>query len=99
MEIKKDTKGTSLTLSLAGRLDAKAARELDKELKSALDGVSELTIDFRDLIYVASAGLRSLLTAQKRMESQGSMKILHVAPQIREVFEVTGFCEFLHIEN
>ena len=87
MEIKKDTKGTSLTLSLAGRLDAKAARELDKELKSALDGVSELTIDFRDLIYVASAGLRSLLTAQKRMESQGSMKILHVAPQIREVFQ------------
>ena len=99
MEIKKDVNGTSLTLSLAGRLDAKAARELDKDLKSALDGVSDLTIDFRELTYMASAGLRSLLAAQKRMESQGSMKILHVAPQIREVFELTGFTEFLQIEN
>ena len=99
MEIRKETDGNSLTIFLGGKLDALAAREFDKEIKTSLDGVTALTIDFKDLAYVASAGLRSLLTAQKRMDKQGSMKILHVAPQVREVFEITGFNEFLSIEE
>ena len=67
-------------------------------LKESLDGVSELTLDFAKLDYISSAGLRVLLAAQKTMNRQGSMKIVHVCDTIMEIFEVTGFLDILTIE-
>ena len=66
--------------------------------KESLDGVSELTLDFGKLDYISSAGLRVLLAAQKTMNRQGSMKIVHVCETIMEIFEVTGFLDILTIE-
>ena len=71
---------------------------LEKVLKEALPGVSDLTLDFADLEYISSAGLRVLLAAQKTMNRQGSMKIVHVCETIMEIFEVTGFLDILTIE-
>ena len=68
-------------------------------MKEALDGVTELVFDFTELQYISSAGLRVLLSAQKKMAKQGSMKILHVNETIMEIFEVTGFSEILTIEQ
>ena len=71
MEIKKELNGTALTLSLSGRLDAVTAPDLDKVVQNDLTGITDLTLDFSELVYVASAGLRVLLLAQKRMKKQG----------------------------
>ena len=98
MTIEKHQDGSALTLAPEGRLDTITSPELEKALKESLDGVSELTLDFEKLDYISSAGLRVLLTAQKTMNRQGSMKIVHVCETILEIFEVTGFSEILTIE-
>lgn len=98
MEITKELNGAILTLTITGRLDASNAQELTSTLNSSLDGVKELIFDFSGLKYVASAGLRALLMAQKRMNKQGSMKIRHVDETVMEVLEMTGFADLMTIE-
>ena len=98
MTINKIANGTSLTIALEGRLDTTTAPDLEKELKSSLDGVTELVLDLEHLDYISSAGLRVLLSAQKIMNKQGSMKVIHVNDMVNEVFEVTGFSDILNIE-
>ena len=98
MTISKNQEGTNLTIALEGRLDTVTAPELEKEVKSSLDGVTELVFDLNELAYISSAGLRVLLAAQKVMNRQGTMKLIHVRPEVQEVFEVTGFVDILTIE-
>ena len=74
MTIEKKQNGSSLTIAVQGRLDTTTAPDLEKEIKSSLDGVTELIMDFEKLDYISSAGLRVLLSAQKVMSKQGSMK-------------------------
>lgn len=95
MEIRKISAGSELTVYLSGRLDAMTALELDKNLQSTLNGITDLTFDLADLEYVSSAGLRLLLKTQKRMDRQGSMKIRNIRENVREVFDMTGFSSFL----
>ena len=99
MEIKKEQNGSVLKLALVGRLDAVTAPELDKVVQNELAGVTDLAFDFSELVYVASAGLRVLLLAQKRMKKQGSMKLTHVNSDVKDVLEMTGFIDFLTIEE
>lgn len=98
MNIQQIRNGNELVLALEGRLDTVTAPELETALKDALEGVEELILDFEKLDYISSAGLRVLLVAQKTMSQQGSMKIRNVNEIIREVFDVTGFSDFLTIE-
>ena len=98
MEILKILDNTTLKISPKGRLDTTTAPQLEGVLQESLDGVTELILDFADLKYISSAGLRVLLSAQKTMNKQGSMKICHVSSDIMEVFEITGFSDILTIE-
>lgn len=98
MTINRQPNGTALTLALEGRLDTTTAPELEQELKTCLDGVEELTLDFSKLDYISSAGLRVLLSAHKTMSRKGGMKVIHVNEIVQEVFEVTGFSDILVIE-
>ena len=79
------------------QLDTVTAPQLEAALSNALDGVTELTLDFAKLEYISSAGLRVLLATQKKMNKQGSMKLTHVCEAVMEVFEVTGFSDILSI--
>ena len=76
MEIQKD--GKKLDIKLAGRLDTKTSPELKEALKNSLSDVEELTFDLSGLHYISSSGLRIILSAQKRMNKQGSMKVVNV---------------------
>lgn len=98
MEILKTRDGEKLTVALEGRLDTTTAPSLESELKSSLDDISELYLDFEKLEYISSAGLRVLLSAQKVMNKQGKMVIRNVCDDIAEVFEITGFSDILTIE-
>ena len=98
LNITKNQDGGKLTVSLEGRLDTTTAPQLENELKDMIGGVSELVLDFSALEYISSAGLRVLLSAQKIMNKQGSMKLVHVNDVIGEIFEVTGFSDILTIE-
>ena len=90
--------GSALTLQLEGRLDTTTSPQLEAELSASLDGVTQLTLDLKQLAYLSSAGLRVILGAQKRMNKQGQMVVRHVNETIMEVFEVTGFVDILTIE-
>lgn len=98
MTIQKTRKGSGLTLAVEGRLETTTAPELEAVIKSELDGVTALVFDFSKLDYISSAGLRVLLTAQKTMNRQGSMKVTGVNEIVGEVFEITGFSDILTIE-
>ena len=98
MNIERTRNGSTLTIALEGYLDTTTAPELRAVLETALDGVKELTFDFEKLEYISSSGLRLLLFAQKAMNEQGAMKVLHANNIILEIFEVTGFADVLTIE-
>ena len=98
LNIETKRNASELTVELSGRLDTNTAPELEAALKTALEGVEELTFDLEKLDYISSAGLRVLLAAQKTMNRQGSMKVKNANEIIMEIFEVTGFADILTIE-
>ena len=98
LEIRTIPEGEKLTVALTGRLDTITSPDLEKFLAAGLEGIRELILDFADLEYISSAGLRVLLMTQKTMNEKGSMKVVHVQEPILEVLEVTGFAEILNIE-
>ena len=97
MTITKKQEGSALTLALEGRLDTMTAPELEAELSTSLEAAESLTLDFSDLSYISSAGLRVLLSAHKRMAGKDGMTVTNVNDVVQEVFDVTGFSDILDI--
>ena len=85
-----------LNIALDGRLDTTTAPELDSFIGENYDGVGSIVIDCEKLSYISSAGLRVLLSAQKK--TKGAMKLTKVCELVMEVFEMTGFADILVIE-
>lgn len=98
LDIQKTQEDDSILYKLEGRLDTVTAPELEASLQEALVEATNLVLDFEKLDYISSAGLRVLLSAQKIINNQGTMKVIHVNETIMEIFEVTGFNEILSIE-
>lgn len=97
LKIEKRTAGIT-TLALSGRLDTVTAPELEKELDAILPEANELILDMEKLDYISSAGLRIILKIQKTLEHKGGLKLTHVPEAVREVFDITGFSDFLKVE-
>ncbi len=82
-----------------GRLDSNTAEAFEQTVMGKIEGgESRLVIDFSELDYISSAGLRVLLMAAKRIKSeQGAMALCGLKSHIREVFEISGFLPILTI--
>ena len=96
IEIKRNVENT--VVELVGRLDTTTAPSLEKMLNEDIGESKNLIFDFKGVEYISSAGLRVLLSAQKRMQKIGSMKVINVCEEVMEVFEITGFADILVIE-
>ena len=96
MKINFITNDENLYISLDGRLDTITAPEFEEFLKLNLNGVKNVKLDCEKLSYISSAGLRVLLSLNKKMKS--SLKLVNVQEVVMEVFEVTGFVDILEIE-
>ena len=96
MNLNRTNENGVMTVTVSGRIDTSTAPEFEQGVKPYLDGVTELTLDFADVNYVSSAGLRALLSMHKIMMKQGSMKLINVNEEVCDVFEVTGFDEILN---
>jgi anti-sigma B factor antagonist len=96
IEIKKNV--DELVLEITGRVDTITAPTLDKTINENLANVKSLILDLKGLEYISSAGLRVLLSAQKKMQQVGVMKVVNVCELVMEVFEMTGFADILNIE-
>lgn len=99
LKIEKNVKDTTSVVALSGRLDTTTAPELEAALEPVFSAVTELIFDLSGLEYISSAGLRVILKSQKVMSQRGSMKLIHVPETVMEVFDITGFVDFLTIEN
>lgn len=98
MTIDSKRDGTALMLSVAGRLETATAPQLEEVLINSLEGITALTFDFHELEYISSAGLRVVLLAVKKMKRYGLPVVKGANEIVKEVFEVTGFSDFLKIE-
>ena len=96
MKIDITKRNGTLIVALDGRLDTVTAPELEQMLGGNCEDSTELILDCEKLAYVSSAGLRVILSAQKRMK--GAMKLTKVCELVMEVFEMTGFADILVIE-
>ena len=96
IEIKKTEAET--IIEIVGRLDTITAPALDKTINEDVGDTKNLVLDVKGMEYISSAGLRVLLSAQKKMQKIGSMKVTGVCEEVMEVFEMTGFSDILVIE-
>ena len=96
IEIKKNAAET--IIEIIGRLDTITAPALDKTINEDIGDAKNIVLDLNGLEYISSAGLRVLLSAQKKMQKIGSMKVINVCEEVMEVFEMTGFADILVIE-
>ena len=85
-------------IKIEGRLDTTTAPELEKTINNEGDELKNLVLDFKGVDYISSAGLRVLLTAQKKMNVQGSMELINVGEAVMDIFEMTGFADILVIK-
>lgn len=99
MTIEQKRDGQRLTMAVKGRIDTLTAPELKTQIEGALDGVMDLVLDFAEVDYISSAGLRTLMTAQNWMDARGgSMVIRNASGNIVGIFKVTGLDSFLALE-
>ena len=99
MSLKIEKKNTETkTLALIGRLDTVTAPELEAEISTILPTAESLVLDMEKLDYISSAGLRVILKTQKALEKKAGLKLTHVSNEVKEVFDITGFSDFLTIE-
>ena len=96
IEIKKNDQET--IIEIVGRLETITAPALDKTISEDIGDTKNLVLDVKGMEYISSAGLRVLLSAQKKMQKIGSMKVTGVCAEVMEVFEMTGFADILVIE-
>jgi anti-sigma B factor antagonist len=99
MEIVKTNNGDILTLEISGKLSAATAEEFGAAVDAAIGESLKLILDFKEVSYLASAGLRVLVSAQKQITAKsGSLSLINVAEDVHEVFEVTGLDDVFDIQ-
>ena len=89
---------TAHTSAIEGSVDTVTAPELEAAIAALPDTLERLILDFTAVDYVSSAGLRVLLAADQRLSASGALILRNVNPDVREVFEMTGFDELLTLE-
>lgn len=99
MEITTRDEGDTKVVMLNGKLDTNTTPAAESEINALLDGgASKLLINFEQLSYISSSGLRLLLaTAKKLKASEGDLKVCSLNEMATEVFEVSGFSAILNV--
>ena len=99
MDITKNYDGKELTLNVGGRVDTVTSQDLEKAITSEEGNFDSLIIDFSDLEYISSAGLRVLISTQKKLTKENiPMVINNASDTIKEIFKMSGFDKILAIK-
>lgn len=93
------TDGDHLVVQPDGRIDTNTAGEFEEEVLALLPGMHTVEINLEDVDYVSSAGLRSMLAIYKQCSEQdATMTVTNAWPEVKNVFDMTGFSKVLHFE-
>ena len=99
MNIEKNYDNKELTLTVEGHIDTITSKELEEGITAEIDNFDSLILDFADLEYISSAGLRVLISTQKKLKADNiPMTIKNVNDSVREIFRMSGFDKILKIE-
>lgn len=101
MTIVKKENGKEITLLPVGRMDTAEVLQFETQILDEIsEGAERLILDFQELEYLSSAGMRVLSSAHRffMRRGRGEMIIRHVNETIQEVFETTGFMDIFTIE-
>jgi anti-sigma B factor antagonist len=101
MEVKQTKNNDVDIVQITDRLDSNTSAQCEEQLVSIIDsGNKKMVIDFSQLEYISSAGLRVLLLAAKKLKSvDGRIVIAALKPHIREVFDIAGFSSIFTIKG
>ena len=99
MEINIKEVGGVNVVEFTGNLDTNTAPEAENQINNLLaSGAAKILVNFENLNYISSAGLRVLLaTAKKMMTTGGSLKICSLNSTVQEVFDISGFITILSV--
>ena len=97
MKLNKEMNGKELTIEIEGRVDTMTSPELDQMINDSAKNAESLVLDFANVEYISSAGLRVLLKAHKAMSKKSGMTIKNAGKDLQEIFEITGFTDILNI--
>lgn len=99
MKVSKNYNNKELTMTVEGRVDTITSKDLDKEINAELGNFDSLIMDFANLEYISSAGLRVLITTQKKLKAENiPLVIKNVNDTVNEIFRMSGFNKILKIE-
>ncbi len=99
MEILENKHGDVTVMSLNGKLDAYYSIELENKINKVIaGGCNKILVDFGDVNYISSSGLRVVLSSLKKLKKSGGRIILSdLKPYVYEVFEISGFTQIFEI--
>ena len=98
MDIKLTRTENTLNVALQGRVDVKTSSLIEDALEDELEGVEELILDFAQVPYLSSAGLRMIAMFQDTMdETDATLRVINVCNEVMEVFQMTHFTDFIDI--
>ncbi len=98
MDIIKDYNDKELTITVKGKINTVVAPDFENEVMDEFGNFNSLIIDFTELEYISSAGLRVLLLTEKKLKPQDIPFVIKVNDVIREILVMSGFDKFLNIE-
>lgn len=100
MEITCNVSDELASIAVTGKLTVQTAPELEQAIAEVSQTAKDIDIDFTDLDYISSAGLRVLVGTERATKTKGgTMRILHPDDKVYEVFEMTGLADVLTIER
>lgn len=99
MNIQEERNGAVLTVKPDGNLDTVSSGNLEEFLQDKYEGFQQIIIDFSNVDYIASSGLRVLILAHKKMKEKDGLLLRNVGEHVKEVFTLTGYIHVLKIEE
>ena len=100
MKILKEQNANTILLECIGKLDATTAPEFRKEVSGTdwtqFDGI---VLDFENVPYISSAGLRELLILKKKLRPDVPLRITNASKEVYEIFQMTGFADLLDVDR
>ena len=99
MKVSINKEGGRTFAAVEGRIDTTNAEEFQKEISVITeDAQPDIEIDCSALEYTSSQGLRMFLMLQKTVSSKGGKMVMkNMKPQVKEVFDITGFSSIIRI--
>lgn len=100
MTITRNETDEKITIQLEGRLDKLSSPVLEEEMNKELEKKKDIVIDFKNLEYISSAGLRILIASEKQLKTIGkTLEIINVNDDVMSILNVTGFIYILNVKG